>query len=89
MGLKDKLKCLEPAAEGGLVEIPQQDGTVKRFPPADLEAAFINECSRLRGEDLPVHPLTLAARHSSEARWRNSALAEMHVASEEVEDLSE
>ena len=88
MGLRDKLKRLERAAEGGLVEIPQQDGTVNGFPPSDLEAAFINECSRLRGEDLPVHPLTIAAANSSSAEWNRSAFAEMHVAGE-IEDLSE
>ncbi len=89
MGLRDKLKRLERAAEGEMVTIPQEDGSVKKFPPSDLELAFINECRRLRGENLEVHPLTTAARHSSEAKWRDSALAEMHVVGEEIEDLSE
>lgn len=43
-----------------------------------------------RYEDLPVHPLTLAAANSSEAEWRDSGFAEMHVVGDEpIEDLSE
>ena len=79
---------MQRLSEGEMVVIPQQDGTVKRFPPSDLEAAFINECRRLRGEDLPVHPLTAAAANSSSAEWNRSAFAEMHVV-EEIADLSE
>ena len=88
MGLRDKLKRLERSAEKHMVVIPQADGTVKRFPPSDLEAAFINECRRLRGENLPVHPLTAAAANSSSAEWNRSAFAEMRVVGE-IEDLSE
>ncbi len=90
MGLRDKMRRLERAAEGEMVVIPQADGTVKRFPFSDLEAAFINECRRLRVEDVPVHSLTLAASNSSDPEWFNSGFAEMHVSNgKDVEDLSE
>lgn len=89
MGLREQLRRLRREARGELVEIPQQDGSIKRFPSSDLEAAFVNECRRLRGEDLPVHPLTTACANSSDSEWRNSGFAEFHVVGEEVEDLSE
>ena len=82
------LRRLERDNEGLLVSIPQQDGTTARFPQSAMREAFINECRRLRGEDLPVHPLTLAAANSSEPEWYRSAFAEMH-AQEEITDLSE
>ena len=88
MALRDRLKRLQRLSEGEMVVIPQVDGSIKRFPPSDLEAAFVNECKRLRGEDLPVHPLTAAAANSSSAEWNRSAFAEMHVVGE-IEDLSE
>ena len=88
MGLRDALRRLRRESKSELVEIPQQDGTVKRFPQSAMREAFINECRRLRGEDLPVHPLTLAAANSSEPEWYRSAFAEMH-AEEEITDLSE
>ncbi len=90
MELKDKLKRLERAAEGEMVSIPQQDGSVKRFSQSAMQEAFVNECRRLGGEDLPVHPLILAAANSSEAEWRDSGFAEMHVEGDDPpEDLSE
>ncbi len=82
------LRKLERDNEGLLVSIPQQDGSVRRFPQSAMQEAFINECRRLGGEDLAVHPLTLAAANSSEAEWRDSGFAEMHVEGE-LEDLSE
>ncbi len=88
MALRDRLKRLQRLSEGEMVVIPQADGSIKRFPASDLEAAFINECRRLRGENLEVHPLTLAAANSSSAEWNRSAFAEMHIEGE-IEDLSE
>ena len=90
MGLRDRLKRLERLSEGEMVVVPQQDGSTKRFPASDLEVAFINECKRLRGEDLEPHPLTLAAAKSSSAEWNRSAFAELHTVDDEpVVDLSE
>ncbi len=89
MGLREQLRRLRREARDELIEIPQPDGTVKRFPSSDLEAAFLNECRRLKGEEFAPHPLTLAAASSSDPEWRDSGFAELHVAGEEVEDLSE
>ncbi len=89
MGLREQQRRLRREARGELVEMPQQDGTVKRFPSSELGVAFTNECRRLRREDLPVHPLTRAVSNSSDPEWHNSGFAEFHVAGEEVEDLSE
>ena len=82
------MRRLQRLSEGEMVCIPQADGSVRKFPASDLEAAFINECRRLRGENLEVHPLTIAAANSSEPEWYRSAFAEMH-AEEEITDLSE
>jgi hypothetical protein len=88
VGLRDALRRLRREAKGELVEIPQADGSVKTFPQAALEEGFINECRRLSGEDLPVHPLTIAAANSSDPVWRNSGFAEMTTEGDVV-DLSE
>jgi hypothetical protein len=92
MGLKGWIKRLEREAREELVEIPQQDGTVARFPMSALPEAFINSVERLgAGEDAPPeHPLVAAARNSSDPKWSESCYA----ASEEgwtdpIEDLSE
>jgi hypothetical protein len=88
MGLKDKLRRLERDNKGLLVSIPQLDGSLLKFPQSALEEAFLTECARLKGEDLPVHPATLACKNSSDPTWRNSGFAEMTSAGD-VEDLSE
>lgn len=88
MGLRDALRRLRREAKGELVEIPQADGSVLKFPQSELVVAFLNECDRLKGEDLPVHPATLACKNSSDPVWRNSGFAELH-ADGPVEDLSE
>ena len=90
MGLRDALRRLRREARGELVEIPQQGGGVLKFPQSALQDAFVNECDRLKGADLPPHPLTIAAASSSDPEWRNSGFAEMHVEGEEpLQDLSE
>jgi len=48
------------------VHIPQEDGTVKSFPQSALQGAFLNEVRRMRGEDVPEHPLTRAVGTSSD-----------------------
>ncbi len=90
MGLRDRLRSLRRESKGEFVEIPQPDGTVKRFPQNAMQEAFINECKRLRGEDIPVHPLTADARNSPDPEWNRSGFAEMHVKGDDPpEDLSE
>jgi hypothetical protein len=41
MGLRGRLKRLERDARKEMVEIPQRDGTVKRFPRSALMEAFL------------------------------------------------
>jgi hypothetical protein len=41
MGLRGRLKRLEHDARKEMVEIPQRDRTVKRFPPSALMEAFL------------------------------------------------
>jgi hypothetical protein len=41
MGLRGRLKTLERDVRKEMVEIPQRDGTVKRFPQSALMEAFL------------------------------------------------
>jgi hypothetical protein len=87
------MKRLERDAQEEMIEIPQKDGTVARFPREAGMDAFINLMDRMgAGEGAPPeHPLIAAARNSSESKWADSIYAvedpEAHVAP--VEDLSE
>ena len=88
MSLKRWIRRLEREAEEEIVAIPQSDGTVKRFPQSDLMEAFLSGVDRATGKDVPDHPLSMAARNSSEAKWRES----FYAGSEEIRpvvDLSE
>ena len=79
MGLRDRLRRLQRMAEGPIVSIPQQDGTLKQFPERDLGPAFIDALDRQLGKkglcsepEQPEHPICVAARNSSDPQWRNS-----------------
>ena len=72
MALKDRLRRLERDAGGGMVSIPQRDGTVARFPEVALQDAFLANMQRLRGEDVPPHPLGVAAASSPDPEWSRS-----------------
>jgi hypothetical protein len=93
MGLRGWVKRLERDAREEMIEIPQQDGTLKRFPQAASIKAFMNLMDRLGAGEYapPEHPLIAAARNSSEPEWAHSIYAvedpEAHVAP--VEDHSE
>jgi hypothetical protein len=41
MGLRSRLQRLEREAHKELIEIPQRDGTIQRFPPNALMEAFL------------------------------------------------
>lgn len=71
MGLKGRIKRLERASREEVIEIPQRDGTVKRFPASAGIEAYLNWFDRLgAGEDAPPeHPLLVAARNSSDPFW--------------------
>jgi hypothetical protein len=77
VGLRNRIKRLERDARGEMIEIPQQDGTVKRFPESAAKDAFLNAYERLgAGEDAPPeHPLSTAARNSSDPNWSESFYA--------------
>jgi hypothetical protein len=75
VGLRGRLKRLERAARGEMIEIPQKDGTVARFPQSEVREAYANLMERLgAGEDAPPeHPMLAAIRNSSDPEWQNSA----------------
>jgi len=92
MGLRDRMKPAEKAAEEEMIEIPQHAGTVARFPRSAGMDAFTNLFERLgAGEDAPPeHPLIAAARNSSEPKWSESFYATNDEGwTDAVEDLSE
>ncbi len=72
MALKDRLRRLEKEAGGGTVSIPQRDGTPARFPATALQDAFLTNMQRLRGENVPPHPLGVAAAQSPDPEWSRS-----------------
>jgi hypothetical protein len=86
------IKRLERKAREEMIEIPQKDGTVARFPREAGIEAYLNHMERLgAGEDAPPeHPLIEAARNSSDAWWAGSAYAEdPEEWTKPVPDLSE
>jgi hypothetical protein len=72
VGLRDRLGRLEREAEGETVFVLQKDGTVKRFPQGALRESFVTNMRRLRGEDVPPHPLGVAASESPDPGWSRS-----------------
>jgi hypothetical protein len=90
VGLKDRLRRLEKEAEGEVVLVPQKDGTAKRFPQSALQAAFMTNMKRLRGENVPHHPLGVVAAQSPDPEWSRSLYSAAWTAIvAPVEDLSE
>jgi hypothetical protein len=93
VGIKGRLKRLERLAEGEMLIIPQQDGTVARFPQSAAADAYVNFFDRLgAGEDAPPeHPLIEAACNSSDPEWRGSffAVEDPDEWTKPVQDLSE
>ena len=72
LALRDQLRRLQKRVGGGTVAIPQRDGTVARFPEVALQDAFLVNMKRLRGENVPPHPLGLAAAASPDREWARS-----------------
>ena len=72
MGHKGWLKRLEREAEGETVAVPQKDGKARRFPKSALQESFVTNMKRLRGEDVPHHPLGVAAAESPDPEWSRS-----------------
>jgi hypothetical protein len=80
MGLRGWLKRLERDARGEMIEIPQRDGSVARFPQSAAREAYANLMDRMGAqEDVPPeHPLIAAARNSSDPEWSESFYACNH-----------
>jgi hypothetical protein len=74
VGIRERLRHLEAAAEAEMIVIPQRDGTVARFPQSEGMEAYVNWFERMgAGEDAPPeHPLIAAVRNSSDPEWQNS-----------------
>jgi hypothetical protein len=93
MGLRSWIKRIERASHKEMIEIPQQDGTLARFPRSAVRDAYLNLMERMgAGEDAPPeHPLLTAARNSSDPSWRESTYSvdESWVDPAKLEDLSE
>ncbi len=89
MALRDQLRRLQKRVGGGTVKIPQPGGTVARFPAGELETAFLINLERLRGRDVPLHPLALAAAASPDPAWSKSAYSADATIVTPPEDLSE
>jgi hypothetical protein len=92
MGIRERLRHLEAAAEAEMIVIPQRDGTVAHFPQSEGIEAYVNWFDRMdAGEDAPPeHPL-LAAKNSSDPSWSqgNYAVNDPDEWVKPVEDLSE
>ncbi len=89
MRFGDRLRRLRRAADEEMVSIPQPTGPPARFPESALEEAFLTTTRRQMGEDVPPHPLALAAARSPSAEWNRSFYADDVDEPEGVEDLSE
>jgi len=74
-----------------MIAIPQQDGSVAKFPQSASADALMNVMKRLgAGEEAPPeHPLLEAARNSSDRWWRESLYAANEDITTPVPDLSE
>jgi hypothetical protein len=70
-----------------MIEIPQQDGTMTRFPRSAGLEAFTNLFDRMgAGEDAPPkHPLIVEARNASESKWSAACAA---CAADDDEDVT-
>jgi hypothetical protein len=74
VGIKERLRHLEEQAQGEMIIVPQQDGTVARFPKSEGIEAFLNWFDRLDAGDVapPEHPMIAAVRNSSDHEWQRS-----------------
>ncbi len=83
MGLRSWVRRLEKDAQGEMIEIPQKDGTVARFPQSVAAEAFLSLCE---GRD---HPLLQAARNSSDLSFSAGVYATDPTEMRNVADRSE
>jgi hypothetical protein len=74
VGIRERLRHLEEQAQGEMIIVPQQDGTVARFPKSERIEAFLNWFDRLgAGDDAPPENHMIAAvRNSSDHERQRS-----------------
>ena len=96
MGLRGRLTRLERDTRKEMVEIPQRDGTVKRFPQSALMEAFLYLVKAAVGETSSMEEPEIfgALRNAREPpqKWMGSFYfdpAEIPARTEPVPDLSE
>jgi hypothetical protein len=93
MPLRSWIKRIERVSRKEMIAIPQQDGSIARFPRTAAKSAYLNATLRLgAGEDAPPpHPLLVAAKNSTVDWWRKSVYASGadEAWTEPVEDFSE
>jgi hypothetical protein len=89
--MKNRLRRLEKGAKAHYIVIPQPQGPPAKIPPSAAQEAFLTSLARLKGEEVPIHPLSAAAENSSDSHWRNCFVAGTHtvVGGEIPCDLSE
>lgn len=88
MSIRDRLWRLERLSEGDTIAILQPDGPSARFPESELKEAFLTATRRLCGDEVPAHPLGLAAARSPDPTWSKSFYADDGEAVSPPEDLS-
>jgi hypothetical protein len=91
MAFKDRLRRLERGTRKEMIEVPQSDGSVARFPQSAGVEAFLHNIDRMKTtpeEAGEPHPLCVAASNSSDPSWRDSFVATIGPHGP-IEDLSE
>jgi hypothetical protein len=87
--MRGRLRRLEQASKQNYVTIPQQQGPPARFPQSATKDAFMRSLVRLKGQDVPEHPLSTAAATSSDSRWRGSFVAGTQAITGDGRELGE
>ncbi len=89
--MRSRVRRLEQAAKASYISIPQPEGPPAMFPESAAQEAFLTSVTRLKGEDVPEHPLSTAAANYSDRHWRESFVAGTHtvIGGRVVEDLSD
>ncbi len=88
------IERLERESRGEIIEIPQRDGTVARFPQSALRDAFLANKSALEaradGKEPPEpHPLSLALMNASRPETWHPTFYDQFTDTGPVPDLSE
>ena len=87
--MKSRLRKLEQSAKAHYIIIPQLEGPPAKFPDSAAQEAFLTSLARLKGEDVPEHPLSTAAATSSDSRWRGSFVTGTHTVTGDGRELGE